>query len=111
MLTRKLLTRDEVRDLPPEALGRRFKALSTVRFGDDVDATRRTRFLQKLLPICDKIAVDQKDIGKITDPKYEYKLVLSDYTPIKEQAIPYPPAVEKWLDGEIDAMLQTGRIE
>lgn len=36
---------------------------------------------------------------------------LADTTPIKEQPIPYPADVEKWLDGELDTMLETDRIE
>ena len=53
----------------------------------------------------------QTDIGCISNPKYTYTLKLSNYTPIKEQAIPYPPHVEAWLDEQLDLMLATGRIE
>ena len=47
----------------------------------------------------------------IGDPKYQYDLELTNYTPIKERPIAYPPATEAWLDEELKQMIRTGRIE
>lgn len=53
----------------------------------------------------------QTDLGLISRPDLQYELKLQDYTPIKEKPIPYPPHVERWLDEQLDIMLETGRIE
>ena len=55
--------------------------------------------------------MEQTDLGLITHPDLRYELKLQDYTPIQEKPIPYPPHVEHWLDGQLDIMFQTGRIE
>lgn len=56
------------------------------------------------------LAVEQTDLGLIKDPRFTYKLELENYTPVKDKPRFYPPQVEEWLDGELDKMLQTGRI-
>ena len=71
---------------------------------------KQHRFLQRLAPLSHMLAVEQTDLGLITDPRFVYKLELEDYTPIRDKAHVYPPAVEAWLDGELDKMLLTGRI-
>ena len=39
-----------------------------------------------------------------------FKLNPENLTPIKEQPIPYPPHVERWLEHQLDTMVDTGRI-
>ena len=75
-----------------------------------MDRAHQLRFMRKLIPMEDQLAVSQTDIGLISDPKYEYKLELKDYTPFEERAIRYPPPVEEWLEGYIDDLLKTGVI-
>jgi hypothetical protein len=81
-----------------------------VKFGPNVPKKDQLYFLQRLLPITNYLAVEQTDLGLIHHPKFEYKLVLKDPTPIQEKPIIYPPHVEAWLDEQIDIMLKTGRI-
>ena len=89
---------------------RRARALQTVKFGPAVDYQRQCSFLQRLTPLSHMLAVEQTDLGLITDPRFTYKLALEDYTPIRDKPIIYPPHVEAWLDEQLDQMLATGRI-
>lgn len=74
-----------------EGLRRKYAALSTVQFADNVPESSRVEFLQKLAPYAPALATKQDDIGLIWDPKYDFHLELDNYTPIREKAIRYPP--------------------
>jgi hypothetical protein len=94
-----------------EGLRRKYTALSTVQFADNVPEPTQVEFLQKLAPYTSALATKQDDIGLIWDPKYDFHLELDNYTPIREKAIRYPPHVERWLKEQLDSMERTGRIE
>ena len=41
-----------------------------------------------------RVAASQNDIGVFEDPKYNYYFELTNLSPIKQQAMQYPPHAE-----------------
>ena len=78
------------KELPPEWALCRYRALSKCQFGDTVDEAAWRTFLCHLLPWEDKLAAVQMDIGWVWDPKYHYRLDLTNAVPIRAKPPPVP---------------------
>ena len=80
---RDLMMDDKGKELPPEQALHRYQALSKCQFGDTVGKAARHTFLHHLLPWEDQLAAVQVDIGWVWDPKYHYRLNLTNAVPIQ----------------------------
>ena len=98
------------KELPLEWALHRYRALSKCQFEDTVgEATWRT-FLCHLLPWEDKLAAVQMDIGQVWDPKYHYRLDLTNAMPIWAKPSHLCPEEETWLDVHLDELVAKGMI-
>lgn len=66
--------------------------------------------MQTLLPYEKNLAATQFCIGAVKDPKYHYKLELSNLTPIKSKPMPLTYDQEEWMSLYIKEMIQKGVI-
>lgn len=89
---------------------RRYKALSRCKFGEGVTEGAKMSFLQRLIPCEANLAAKQTDIGKVSDPKYRYKLTLKNAVPIRAKPMRLRPEEEAWLDVHLDELLAKGVI-
>ena len=108
--SRDLMMDDNGKELPPERALHRYQALSKCQFGDTVDEATWHAFLCHLLPWEDKLAAIQTDIRRVWDPKYHYRLDLTNAVPIRAK----PPRLcleeEAWLDVHLDELVAKGVI-
>ena len=89
---------------------RRFMALSKCAFGEAVDEDSRREFLQRLLPSEAFLAARQTDIGEVRDPRFHYRLRLTNETPITTKPMRFRPEEEAWLDAHLDELMAKGVI-
>ena len=98
------------KELPLERALHRYWALSKCQFRDTVDEAARRVFLHCLLPWEDKLAAVQMDIGWVWDPKYHYRLDLTNAMPIRAKPPRLHPEEEAWLDIHLDELVAKGVI-
>ena len=98
------------KELPPEWALCRYSALSKCQFGDTVDKAAWCTFLHCLLPWEEKLAAVQIDIGCVWDPKYYYRLDLTNTMPIQVKPPHLHQEEEAWLDVHLDKLLAKGVI-
>ena len=98
------------KELPLEWALCRYRALSKCQFGDTVDEAARRAFLRCLLPWEDKLVAVQMDIGRVWDPKYHYRLDLTNAMPIWAKPPSLCPEEEAWLDIHLDKLVAKGVI-
>ena len=63
-----------------------------------------------LLPWEDKLAAVQMDIGQVWDPKYHYRLDLTNTVPIWAKPPRLHPEEEAWLDVPLEKLVVKGVI-
>ena len=56
------------------------------------------------------MAVKQTDIGYVHDPKYHYRLDLTDERPIQAKPKHFRPEEEAWLDDHLEGVVAKGVI-
>ena len=105
-----LMMNDNRKELPPEWALRRYQALSKCQFGDTVGEAAWCAFLCHLLPCKDQLAAIQTDIGRVWDPKYHYRLDLTNAMPIWAKSPHLCPEEEAWLDVHLDELVAKGII-
>ena len=96
--------------LPLEWALCRYRALSKCHFGDTVDKATWCAFFCRLLPWEDKLAAVKMDIGRVWDPKYHYRLDLTNTVPIRAKPPHLCPEEETWLDVHLDELVAKGVI-
>ena len=101
---------DKGKELPPERALCRYRELSKCQFGDTVGEAARHAFLRRLLPWEDQLAAVQMDIGRVWDPKYHYRLDLTNAMPIRAKPPCLRPEEEAWLDVHLDELVAKGVI-
>ena len=107
---RDLMMDDKGKELPPERALRRYWALTKCQFGDTVGEAARRTFLCRLLPYKDQLAAIQMDIGRVWDPKYHYRLDLTNAVAIRAKPPCLRPEEEAWLDVHLDELVAKGVI-
>ena len=101
---------DKGKELPPKWALRRYRALCKCQFGDIVGEAVRRAFLRRLLPWEDQLAAVQTDIRRVWDPKYHYRLDLTNAVPIRAKLPRLHPEEEAWLDVHLDKLVVKGVI-
>ena len=101
---------DDGTELPPDRALCKYQALSKCQFGDAVDEAIRRAFLHRLLPYEDKLVAVQTDIRRVWDPKYHYRLDLTNAVPIWAKPPHLRPEEEAWLDIHLDELVAKGVI-
>jgi len=96
--------------LTEEQTMRRYAALSKCAFGDGLSEEARREFLQGILPYEHRLAAAQTDIGCVDDPRYLYRLALTNTTPISAKPMRLRPEEEAWLDVHLDELVAKGVI-
>ena len=89
---------------------RRCSLVSRCEFGPDVPIPEATKFLLKILPYEDFMAVKQTDIGYVKNPTYHYHLDLKDNRPIRSKLCRFRPDEEEWLGNHLDDLVAKGVI-
>lgn len=85
-------------------------AFSKCNFSEVVGKESRRRFMQGLLSQESYLAARQTDIGYVRDPKFHYKLELTNQTPITAKPVRMRPQEEAWLDAHLDELVAKGVI-
>ena len=73
---------------------RRYVALSKCAFGDGLSEEARKEFLQGILPYEHRLEAAQTNIGCVDDPRYLYRLALTNTTPILAKPMRLRPEEE-----------------
>ena len=107
---RDLMMNDNGKELPPERALCRYRALSKCQFGDTVGEAAWRAFLHRLLPWEDQLVAVQMDIGWVWDPKYHYRLDLTNAVPIWAKPPRLRPEEEAWLNVHLEKLVAKGVI-
>jgi hypothetical protein len=83
--------------IPKQHVCRAYLAFSRCPFGPEVMPQLRRKFFLTLAPWVAHLAIEQLDMGKLHNPKYEMSLQLRDLTPICQPPMRVTPEVESWL--------------
>lgn len=104
-LAARELTSDLTRDSPADAISRRHTVFSNLDVGEDVPPPALYAFRQALLPWEHRLAATQYCIGLVDAPEYQYRLEVSNETPIHSKPMRMTPREEAWLDTYLDELL------
>ena len=107
---RDLMMDYNCKELPPEWALHRYRALFKCQFGDTVGEAAWCAFLHHLLPWEVKLVAFQIDIGWVWNPKYHYRLDLTNAVPIQAKPPHLHPEEEAWLDVHLDKLVVKGVI-